>query len=180
MSSLIEPRVLVSICETNLNDQFKPSFRDNRDRNSQQETSSLLTCWNKTKKKQNRDASRVVCKTFREDMSYPASARNIPTNNIRLPRASWQDDDINITCHQTHMPIKPRQELILIEDKLPRNLIVRNSHWIWNGGNAQESFGTKTEILIVTILSMDIPSRHLLCRLVLVLAVDAIPCVFDV
>ena len=107
MSSSIEPRVLVSICETNLNDQFEPSFRDNRDRNSQQETTSLPTRWNKTKK-QNRDASRVVCKTFREDMSYPASARNIPNNNVRLPRASWQDDDINITCHQTHTPIQPR------------------------------------------------------------------------
>ena len=93
---------LVSICETNVNDQFEPSFRDNRDRNSQQETTSLPTRWNKTKK-QNRDASRVVCKTFREDMSYPASARNIPTDNIRRAKASWQDDDINMTCHQKHM-----------------------------------------------------------------------------
>ena len=78
MSSSIEPRVLVSICETNLNDQFEPSFRDNRDRNSQQETTSLPTRWNKTKK-QNRDASHVVPKTFREDMSYPASARTSRT-----------------------------------------------------------------------------------------------------
>ena len=108
MSSSIEPRVVVSICETNLNDQFEPSFRDNRDRNSQQETTSLPTRWNKTKK-QNRDASRVVYKTFREDMSYPASARNIPNNNIRRAKASWQDDDIDITCHQTHMPIQLRQ-----------------------------------------------------------------------
>ena len=99
---------LVSVCETNLNDQFKPSFRDNRDRNSQQETTSLPTRWNKTKK-QNRDASRVVYETFREDMSYPASARNIP-NNIRRAKASWQDDDIDITCHQTHMPIQLRQK----------------------------------------------------------------------
>ena len=107
MSSSIEPRVLVSMCETNLNDQFKPSFRDNRDRNSQQETTSLPTRWNKTKKL-NRDASRVVCKTFREDMSYPASARNIPNNNVRLPEGLWQDDDIDTTYHQTHMPIQPR------------------------------------------------------------------------
>ena len=106
MSSSIEPRVLVSICETNLNDQFKPSFRDNRDRNSQQETTSLPTRWNKNKK---RDASRVVYKTFREDMSYPASARNIPNNNIRRAKASWQDDGIDITYHQTHMPNQPRQ-----------------------------------------------------------------------
>ena len=105
--SIEEPRVLVSICETNLNDQFEPSFRDNRDRNSQQETTSLPTRWNKNKK-QYRDASRVVCKTFCEDMSYTASARNIPNNNVRLPRASWQDDDIDITCHQTNMPIQPR------------------------------------------------------------------------
>ena len=62
----MSPLSLVGICETTLNDQFKPSFRDNRDRNSQQETTSLPTRWNKTKK-QNRDASRVVCKTFRED-----------------------------------------------------------------------------------------------------------------
>ena len=97
MSSSIEPRVLVSICETNLNDQFKSSFRDNCDRNSQPETTSLPTRWNKTKK-QNRDASRVVYETFREDMSYPASARNILNNNIRRAKASWQDDDIDITC----------------------------------------------------------------------------------
>ena len=109
MSSSIEPRALVSMCETNLNDKFKPSFRDNRDRNSQQETTSLPTRWNKTKK-QNRDASRVVCKTFREDMSYPASARNIPNNNVRLPEGLWQSDDIDITYHQTHMPIQPRHE----------------------------------------------------------------------
>ena len=94
---------LVSICETNLNDQFKPSVRDNRDRNSQEETTSSPTRWNKTKQ-QNRDRSRVVCKTFREDMSCPASARNIPTNNKRRAKASWQDDDIDITCHQKHMP----------------------------------------------------------------------------
>ena len=99
---------LVSVCETNLDNQFKPSFRDNRDRNSQQETTSLPTRWNKTKK-QNRDASRVVCKTFREDMSYPASARNIPNNNIRRAKASWQDDDIDITCHQINMPNQLRQ-----------------------------------------------------------------------
>ena len=85
----MSPSSLVSICETNLNDQFEPSFRDNRDRNSQQETTSLPTRWNKTKK-QNRDDSRVVCKTFREDMSYPASAWNIPTNNKRRAKASWQ------------------------------------------------------------------------------------------
>ena len=108
MCSSIEPRALVSICETNLNDQFKPSFRDNRDRNSQQETTSLPTRWNKTKK-QNRDASRVVHETFREDMSCPASARNIPNDNIRRAKASWQDDDIDITCHQTHMPNQLRQ-----------------------------------------------------------------------
>ena len=34
-------------------------------------------------------------------MSYPASARNIPNNNIRRAKASWQDD---ITCHQINMP----------------------------------------------------------------------------
>ena len=99
---------LVSVCETNTNDQFKPSFRDNRDRNSQQETTSLPTRWNKTKK-QNRDASRVVYKTFREDMSCPASARNIPTDNKRRAKASWQDDDIDITCHQINMPNQLRQ-----------------------------------------------------------------------
>ena len=97
---------LVSVCETN--DQFEPSFRDNRDRNSQQETTSLPTRWNKTKK-QNRDGSRVVHKTFREDMSYPASARNIPTDNKRRAKASWQDDDIDITCHQINMPNQLRQ-----------------------------------------------------------------------
>ena len=95
----MSPSSLVSVCETNTNDQFEPSFRDNRDRNSQQETTSLPTRWNKTKK-QNRDASRVVYKTFREDMSCPASARNIPTDNKRRAKASWQDDDIDITCHQ--------------------------------------------------------------------------------
>ena len=104
----MSPSSLVSICETNTNDQFEPSFRDNRDRNSQQETTSLPTRWNKIKK-QNRDASRVVYKTFREDMSYPASARNIPNNNIRHAKASWQDDDIDITYHQAHMPIQLRQ-----------------------------------------------------------------------
>ena len=104
---------LVSVCETNTNDQFKPSFRDNRDRNSQEETTSLPTRWNKTKK-QTRDGSRVVCKTFREDMSCPASARNIPTDNKTRAKASWQDDDIDITCHQKHMPNQLRQILIFI------------------------------------------------------------------
>ena len=99
----MSPSSLVSVCETNTKDQFEPSFRDNRDRNSQQETTSLPTRWNKTKK-QNRDASRVVYKTCREDMSCPASARNIPTDNIRRAKASWQDDDIDITCHQINMP----------------------------------------------------------------------------
>ena len=99
----MSPSSLVGVCETNTNDQFELSFRDNRDRNSQQETTSLPTRWNKTKK-QNRDASRVVYKTFREDMSCPASARNIPTDNIRRAKASWQDDDIDITYHQINMP----------------------------------------------------------------------------
>ena len=107
MSPPIESRVLVSVCETNLNYQFKRSFRDTRDRNSQQETTSLPTRWNKNKK-QNRDGSRVVSKTFREDMSYPASARNIPNDILRRSKACWQDDDIN-TCHQTHMPIELRR-----------------------------------------------------------------------
>ena len=39
----------------------------------------------------------------------PASARNIPTDNKRRAKASWQDDDIDITCHQKHMPNQLRQ-----------------------------------------------------------------------
>ena len=102
----LNPQHLVSICETKLDNQFEPSFRDTRDRNSQQET-ALPTHWNKNKK-QYRDASRVVSKAFAEDMSYPASARNIP-NNVRRSKASWQDDDIDTTCHQTNLPIQLRQ-----------------------------------------------------------------------
>ena len=70
MSSSIKPRVLASMCEAKLDNQFELSFRDTRDRNLQPETTSLPTHWNKTKKP-NRDASRVVSKTFAEDMSYP-------------------------------------------------------------------------------------------------------------
>ena len=157
MSSSIEPRVLVSICETNLNDQFEPSFRDNRDRNSQQETASLPTRWNKTKK-QNRDASRVVCKTFREDMSYPASARNIPNNNIRLPRAFWQDDDVNITCHQTDMPIQPRQVMSPNPHSLgmQRHVSERTDRHslIWRPVNQQKRWrrSTASQISVATLL----------------------------
>ena len=88
MSPPIEPRALVSVCEAKLDSQFETSFRDTRDRNSQQETTSLPTRWNKNKK-QYREASRVVSKTFADDMSCPASARNIPNNNVRLSKGLW-------------------------------------------------------------------------------------------
>ena len=60
-----------------------------------------------TRTKKQRRYQHVVYKTFREDMSYPASAGNIP-NNKRRAKASWQDDDIDMTYH-INMPNQLRQ-----------------------------------------------------------------------
>ena len=60
-------------------------------------------------------------------MSHPASAGNIPNNNVRLSKACWQDDDINTTCHQTNMPIQLRQVMSPNPHSILKELIAQSS-----------------------------------------------------
>ena len=94
--------------------------------------SSSLTRWNK--QKPNRDASRVVSKTFREDMSSTASAKNIPNNHLRSSKA-WIDDDVNTTCHK---PIRFRQVMSPNPHSLEQRLVSDLSMKRWRRSAASQ------------------------------------------
>ena len=94
--------------------------------------SSSSTRWNK--KKPNRDASRVVCKTFREDTSSTASVRNIPNNHFGSSKARI-DDDVKTTCHE---PIPFRQVMSPNPHSLERRLVSDPSVKRWRRSTASQ------------------------------------------
>ena len=99
--------------------------------------SSSSTRWNK--KKSNRDVSRVVCKTFREDTSSTASVRNIPNNHFGSSKARI-DDDVKTTCHE---PIPFRQVMSPNPHSLERRLVSDPSVKRWRRSTASQiSFAT--------------------------------------
>ena len=99
--------------------------------------SSSSTRWNK--QKSNRDVSRVVCKTFREDTSSTASVRNIPNNHFGSSKARI-DDDVKTTCHE---PIPFRQVMSPNPHSLEWRLVSDPSVKRWRRSTASQiSFAT--------------------------------------